>query len=170
MAAALTRTAWLLRFAISVLALGGLAIVASAGFMQRGTVSGQQASAQATHRIIVPALARDGAIPSRPEDFDTGAMATVTPASVTLVATVTAKNAERMIVDIEVYAPGGARIHQQPYYDEVFKPGQTRTFQVQFSLGSSPAAGTYVVKVGLFSADWVDLYHWNNEAAVFEQP
>ncbi|GAB4320582.1 MAG: hypothetical protein Kow0010_00440 [Dehalococcoidia bacterium] len=147
----------------------GVFLAATGGLSGSVPLTGQAAQPM-PHRLVVPALARDGAIPSRPGDFTTSATTAPAGSGVTLSVSVTAKNTERMIVDIEVYAPNGARVFQQPFYDQVFRPGQTRSYQAVFTPAAGAPPGTYVVKAGLFSTDWVDLYHWNNEAATFLLP
>lgn len=149
----------------------GAGLAALCAIWLAGNSSGEAAPAQPAHVIVVPALARDGAIPSRPGDFTTGAQTTTGAAgTVTIAVSVTATYPEKMIVDVEVYAPGGGRVLQQAYHDQVFGAGQERTYQVQFTPASGSPQGTYVVKLGLFSPGWVDLYHWNDSAATFQVP
>ena len=147
----------------------GVILAAISGLPCSAPTAGQAAQ-QMPHRLVVPALARDGAIPSRPGDFTTTATTARTASGVNLAVAVTAKNTEQIIVDIEVYAPNGGRVFQQPFFDQALRPGQTRTYQAMFTPAAGAPPGTYIVKVGLFSTGWVDLYHWNNDAATFSLP
>lgn len=155
----------------------GLAVIAAgAGLGIAGSISSSgtpagQAAQPPPYRLVIPALARDGAVPSRPGDFVTAAAAApAAGSSVAITVSVTAKNAELMIVDVEIYAPSGSRVFQEPFFDQPFRPGQTRTYQTTFVPAPDAPAGTYTVKVGLFSTEWADLYHWNNHAVTFTFP
>jgi hypothetical protein len=53
-------------------------------------------------------------------------------------------------------------MYQQFYPDQSFSAGEARTFS---SSWTPQAAGTYTMKIGVFSNDWSQNYHWNNSAA-----
>jgi hypothetical protein len=94
-----------------------------------------------------------------------GTVAPGATASITL--SVTAANATTALVDIEVYSPAGAKVHQQWYDAQAFSSGQQRNFQASWPVPAGTAAGTYTVRAGIFSTGWGTLHHWNNEAAAF---
>jgi hypothetical protein len=70
-------------------------------------------------------------------------------------------------VDIEVYDPSGAKVFQQAYDNQSFAAGQTRSYSTSWGVPTTAAAGSYSVKIGIFSTGWGTLYSWNNGAAVF---
>ena len=67
------------------------------------------------------------------------------------------------IVDLEVYNSSGAKVAQQVYDAQSFTSGQTRTYTYNWTAPAT--AGTYTVKLGIFSADWSKNYTWNDQAA-----
>jgi hypothetical protein len=73
--------------------------------------------------------------------------------------------ASGILVDMEVYSAGGAKIHQQLTTGQSFQAGQQKTFQWTWTLPGSLAPGVYTVKLGIFSGDWATLYTWHNAAA-----
>jgi hypothetical protein len=73
--------------------------------------------------------------------------------------------ASGIIVDLEVYTAGGARVHQQVTGSQAFAAGQSRTFQWTWAVPAGQAVGTYTVKIGVFSAGWATLHAWDNAAA-----
>jgi len=74
--------------------------------------------------------------------------------------------ASTALIDVEVYDPTGARVFQQVWDNQPLKAGQTR-FKTTWSVPSTAVAGTYTVKIGVFSPGWGPLQNWNNQAAVF---
>jgi hypothetical protein len=96
--------------------------------------------------------------------------ATAAPASVaagvntTIAASVTSGSAGNFLVDVEVYAPSGAKVHQQFFDGQAFTAGQTRSFPVAWSVPAGTAAGAYTVKIGVFAPGWGTLHHWNDSA------
>lgn len=69
------------------------------------------------------------------------------------------------IVDVEVYSPSGAKVHQQYFENQSFAAGQRRNFPVSWNVPAGSAVGTYTVKIGIFANGWSGLYTWNNSAA-----
>lgn len=91
--------------------------------------------------------------------------ATIAPgASVTLTTTVKTDTATSMLVDLEVYSPSGQKVYQKYWDKQSFTAGQTRSFSVAWTAPAGTAAGTYTLKVGLFSSGWGSMYHWNGAA------
>jgi len=68
----------------------------------------------------------------------------------TITAMVTAASAGSVLVDIEVYGPGG-RVHQQFFDGQSFAAGQQRSFTSNWNARSSTPTATYTVKIGIFS-------------------
>jgi hypothetical protein len=67
------------------------------------------------------------------------------------------------VVDIQVYNSAGAKVGQQIYRNENIATGQSKAYS--FSWTAPAVAGRYVVKLGVFGANWKGDYHWNNRAA-----
>ncbi|GAB4453829.1 MAG: glycoside hydrolase family 44 protein [Armatimonadaceae bacterium] len=66
------------------------------------------------------------------------------------------------LVNVEVYNAAGQKVFQKFASGQNFATGQT----IRYSWSWTPTvAGTYTVKVGVFSGTWAILYHWNNGAA-----
>lgn len=86
-------------------------------------------------------------------------------ASETITASVKSVTASTVLVDVEVYSPSGSKVFQQFWNSQSFAAGQTRTYSAMWSTPATLAAGTYVVKIGIFSTNWATLYNWNNNAA-----
>jgi hypothetical protein len=75
--------------------------------------------------------------------------------------------ASNILVDLEVYSAAGARLAQQVHGGQSFAAGQTQVYRWTLPLGAAFPAGTYTVKVGIFTGDWGHLYVWTNQAATF---
>jgi len=67
-----------------------------------------------------------------------------------------------VLVDVEVYDQNGSRVYQQSFPNQNFTAGGSNQYNPAWS---PSAAGTYTVKVGVFSNNWSTLYNWNNSAA-----
>jgi hypothetical protein len=97
--------------------------------------------------------------------------ATVTPASVArrsparITVSVTAAASRTALVDVEVYSASGFKTYQRSWDGQAFTAGTARTFFTDWYPQANQAAGTYTVRIGIFSAGWGALYHWNNAAA-----
>jgi hypothetical protein len=72
-----------------------------------------------------------------------------------------------ILVDLEVYSAGGVKVAQQVHGGQSFAAGQTRVYRWNLPLGATFPAGTYTVKIGIFTGDWSHLYVWVNQAATF---
>ena len=111
-----------------------------------------------------------GAVPSTSAAASTSTSASAAPSTVapgattTLTATAKSDTATTMLVDLELYGPSGQRVFQQAWDNQAFAAGQQRTFQASWPAPSSGAAGTYTIKIGLFSPGWGTLYSWNDAA------
>ena len=67
-----------------------------------------------------------------------------------------------VLVDVEVYDGSGKQVYQQYYDNQSFTSGGTNTYPANWSPQS---AGTYTVKIGVFSSGWSQVYNWNDSAA-----
>jgi hypothetical protein len=67
------------------------------------------------------------------------------------------------LVSIEVYS-GSNQVFQRYYDHVVLKRGRARSFAAKWSVGHTPA-GTYTVKIGVFSTGFGKLRSWNDGAA-----
>jgi hypothetical protein len=75
--------------------------------------------------------------------------------------------ASDIVVDLELYDAGGARVAQTVFGGHSFAAGEARIFTWAYPVPTTLPAGEYTVKVGLFSGDWSILHHWENHAATF---
>ncbi len=83
--------------------------------------------------------------------------------SVRIRAAVRATKTQKALVSVEVYS--GAKQVFQRYFDHVvLRRGHARSFSATWSVGSAPA-GTYTVKIGVFSTGFRKLRNWNDGAA-----
>ncbi|MCC7363017.1 MAG: hypothetical protein IT303_01495 [Dehalococcoidia bacterium] len=87
--------------------------------------------------------------------------------TVAISAAVRAPAAGTVLVDIEVYDSSGRKVYQRYYDGQSFTAGQSRTFQASWRVPLSARTGNYTVKVGVFTAGWGSVLHWNNAAATF---
>lgn len=117
--------------------------------------------------LALPALAQ----PASSGGFTTDGTAQPTPvapgASVTVTAAVTSEAATNVLVDVEIYGPSGAKVHQSVFDNQSFAAGQTRSFAVTWSVPANEPQGTHTLRVGIFGVGWGPLRHWNNSAAIF---
>ncbi len=99
--------------------------------------------------------------------------ATVTPdtafygETVNIAASVTGSVTSTVHVDVEVYSPTGAKVHQQVFADQTLEGGVAYSFPVAWVVPDGAAEGTYTVDIGLFSTDWSENPHWHSAAAAF---
>jgi hypothetical protein len=117
--------------------------------------------------------ATPAATPTTPPAASWTSSATVSPSSVRrggvarINATVRSSVTTRALIDVEVYAPNGARVHQT-YVDNVtMTGGVNRQIAVKWTVPANAATGTYTVRIGVFSPGWGTLYHWNHFARTF---
>lgn len=87
--------------------------------------------------------------------------ATITAGTTTNLTVTVASNQPvvNALVDVEIYAANGSRVAQQ-FYENQSLSSTAKTFQVALS---SPAAGTYTIKVGVFTANWASNLVWNDQ-------
>ena len=67
-----------------------------------------------------------------------------------------------VIVDLEVYNQAGAKVYQVAWTNQSLVGGQTRGYGWMFPRNAP--SGTYTIKIGIFSLDWLTLYNWNDTA------
>lgn len=84
--------------------------------------------------------------------------------SVTISAKVTSPEARTARISLEVYDSQATKVYQQIYPGEAFTANQSKTFTTSWDTAAANS-DTYTVKIGVFSDDWVTLYHWNDVAA-----
>ena len=67
-----------------------------------------------------------------------------------------------------MYAPDATtQLAEQFYTGQAFTAGQTASYTMSWTSPPSSAAGAYVVKVGVASANWAQTLAWNGSAATF---
>ena len=79
--------------------------------------------------------------------------------------TCTSNGAQDVIVDLEVWGPAGTRVAQQSYSLQDFEPGAARGYPWSWTVPSTAAAGTYTLRLGVFTAGWASQLYWNASAA-----
>src|SRR5256712_26286 len=88
--------------------------------------------------------------------------------SVIVTASAQAATAVNALIDIEIWAPGGTAPAYQVWFDnQSFAAGQLRSYPTTWQVPANATAGTYVVKVGVFSPGWVTTYKLPANAATF---
>jgi endoglucanase len=88
-------------------------------------------------------------------------------ATETITASVRSDTSRIVLVDIEVYTPAGKRIAQRFFDKQSFTAGVSRNFTMTWSAPSAAVMGLHTIKVGIFTAGWAQMIHWNNSAATF---
>lgn len=72
------------------------------------------------------------------------------------------------IVDVEIWdADTDTKLTQQYWTGQTILPGTTSTYTWTWTAPAT-ASGSYVVKIGVFTASWADTLHWNGHAAAIE--
>lgn len=73
-----------------------------------------------------------------------------------------------VLVDVEIYDEDGNKVYQEYSDDQTFgaanslmAPGRHNRFQIQQLTWTPEEAGTYTVKIGVFSNGWALLYAWH---------
>jgi hypothetical protein len=66
-----------------------------------------------------------------------------------------------IVVDMEIYNSANQKIFQQYFSDQTFTSNQSRTFNITWT---PPAAGDYMLKVGIFNFNWSHNYLWADSA------
>src|SRR5688572_8728853 len=77
---------------------------------------------------------------------------TATVSSTGMTVSVTCASSMEALIDVEIYAAGGNRVHQTVFDREAFVAGQPRSFSI--GVDATLAPGAYVLKVGGFSPGW----------------
>jgi hypothetical protein len=85
----------------------------------------------------------------------------------TITASVKSSRDMTVLVDIEVYSPSGAKVHQFFVDNVVLTANTTRNIQTGWTIPNNIGTGTYTIKIGIFSSGWGQLYSWNNAARTF---
>lgn len=67
------------------------------------------------------------------------------------------------LVDFELYNQSGTKVWQS-WQNNKSLTDQTQTFSTTWNAPSTEAAGTYTLKVGVFSTNWGKLYGWDDNA------
>ncbi len=113
----------------------------------------------------------DGSTPPPPPPPPTGtwsatASGTVNPvgSATTFAARINPGTTLNGLVDFEIYSTSGTRVYQQVMDNQSFQTNQAVTLNPSWT---PTTAGTYVLKVGVFSNDWSTNYYWNNSALTF---
>lgn len=65
------------------------------------------------------------------------------------------------IIDIELYNSANGQVLQKIFGPENFSAGASKNYTVSWQAGT---AGTYRLKIGIFSTDWSKLFSWNDGA------
>ena len=72
---------------------------------------------------------------------------------------------QNALVDLEIYSSNGTQVYQAWLDNQAFTANVTRTFQWTWAVPSNLPAGTYTIKVGIFTPNWGSNPHWNDGAA-----
>jgi hypothetical protein len=85
-----------------------------------------------------------------------------------ITAAFTSSSAVTALVGVEIYAPGGATIAFQKWFDgQSFAAGAQRAFPVTWQVPSSAALGTYTVSLRAYAPGWTSLFSTKDSAATF---
>jgi hypothetical protein len=74
-------------------------------------------------------------------------------------------SATNAIVDLEIYDSTGSKVAQASM---PLPAGESHALSWAYTVRDDSPAGTYTVRLGVFSADWTILYQWDSQAATFE--
>ena len=121
--------------------------------------------------FLLPALvqaAPTGAPPVLPTGFTSTvtapkAVKTGSPAAFSVKLTDKSKAFAGANVDLEVYDAKGKKVAQQVWSGQSLSKGKSSIYHWAWKPAS---AGTYQVKLGVFSADWKTLQYWVDQATV----
>ena len=129
--------------------------------------AGARAEEPFAHTIALPLLVRDGPFPSNQDAFTTTASVQKVGNRLRVTASVTSSVGAPTLLDLEVYGPDGERWFQHWSGTRQLKPGVTEILVGTWTPPLTAPFGTYVVKVGVFGANWDGMLHWNNFATSF---
>jgi hypothetical protein len=79
-------------------------------------------------------------------------------------ASVKSSAAAKALVDVEIYSPSGKKVYQKVFDNRSFTAGQTRNFDLAYTVPATGEVGTYTVKIGVFKPSWGAMYAWNESA------
>ncbi|HEY1278721.1 MAG TPA: hypothetical protein VGF22_03550, partial [Acidimicrobiales bacterium] len=85
-----------------------------------------------------------------------------------LTAVVTSSTSRTVLVDLEVYSPAGVKVYQRAWDSQSLTANKAAKFPTTWAVPGATGAGTYVVKVGVFTPAWAQLLHWNDKAKTFK--
>ena len=108
---------------------------------------------------------------SGPPNAAYSSTAVVTPTTptagspVSITARVTSPLTRSALIDVEVYGPTGAKVHQQAFDNQALTAGQPYAVTAVWPVAATAAAGSYRVKIGVFAPGWGGVLHWNDAAA-----
>jgi hypothetical protein len=85
--------------------------------------------------------------------------------TITLRVTVSTSTARTGLVDLEITDPTGRKVFQRSWKARSFAADTPRTFTANWAVPLDEPLGQHIVHVGIFRADWGELYHWNHFAA-----
>lgn len=71
------------------------------------------------------------------------------------------------LLDFEIYDSRGQKVYQKFLDRRSLVAGRTTTVVFTWAIPPNLPAGTYTVKLGVFSPGWGTLHHWNDRAATF---
>jgi autotransporter family porin len=113
-------------------------------------------------RGVPPTVAANGLTTSAsvPATIARGTTATIT-------ASVTSTVSRGVLIDVEVYNAGGAKVYQRWWDNRSLVANQTSRVTATWQVPPSQPTGTYIVKIGVFTPGWASLLDWNNRAATF---
>ena len=83
---------------------------------------------------------------------------------VNILASVTSRTDTKAVVDVEIYSPAHDKLYQQSFEDQALSRGKARTYDVRWNVPVVLATATAIVKIGIFTPDWTELSHWNDDA------
>jgi hypothetical protein len=76
--------------------------------------------------------------------------------------------ASSMIVDLEIDNSEGTKLAQTFFQGQNFAAGQARTYSWTYPVPAGTAAGSYTLKLGVFTAGWAANPYWNNSVASYQ--
>jgi hypothetical protein len=69
------------------------------------------------------------------------------------------------LVDVEIYSQQGSQVFQQALSGQNIQSGAVKSLIANWTPNQ---AGTYTLRVGIFSNDWSTLYQWENSVSTFQ--
>lgn len=74
--------------------------------------------------------------------------------------------ASNRIVDLEIYNSSGQKVGQKIFQSQSFLANQAKSYAWSYLVPAAAPDGTYLLKVGVFDANWVTNF-WSNQAGSF---